>query len=478
MWYSKYSFMFEGGCVVAKCALCGGDAGLMAGKYSKDKVWVCWGCASIINTHYKMKELTSMSAEELKEAYDVKANALAAAAQKSDENAIEMMGKLGYAEFPLTKKIGDYLWINENTKQWIAPKDVKSRLGLYRDSTIHSFSEIKDFELLEDGKTITSGGIGSAVVGGLLFGEIGAIVGGITGGKSANEFCTKLQIKITLHDLEHPAEYINLITSSTRRGSWQFNEAFNTAQEILSILQIIRDSEATNAKEPHNSFSVADEIKKFNELLDIGAITQDEYDAKKAELLGISAPTNTSAKEARQQEEARKVADAEKLKLHKAEIAAQEARKESELAEQNRIEAERKAAEAERILQEEARKVAEAEIRLTKEQAQLAKEQRLAKEREKAQRRKEDNKQRAEQAKRRAKDVAQKTGETAVKAGKIGSRIGLMILSVGFFLIAIILAISKFAFQAIDGFGVVIAIVILATIGGLLLKLSKTPKLQ
>ena len=33
--------------------------------------------------------------------------------------------------------------------------------------------------------------------------------------------------------------------------------------------------------------SVADEIKKFKDLLDAGAITQEEYDAKKKELLGL-----------------------------------------------------------------------------------------------------------------------------------------------------------------------------------------------
>ena len=36
-----------------------------------------------------------------------------------------------------------------------------------------------------------------------------------------------------------------------------------------------------------NNFSSADEIKKFKELLDMGAITQEEFDAKKKELLGL-----------------------------------------------------------------------------------------------------------------------------------------------------------------------------------------------
>ena len=30
-----------------------------------------------------------------------------------------------------------------------------------------------------------------------------------------------------------------------------------------------------------------EEVKKFKELLDLGAITQDEFDAKKKELLGL-----------------------------------------------------------------------------------------------------------------------------------------------------------------------------------------------
>ncbi len=33
--------------------------------------------------------------------------------------------------------------------------------------------------------------------------------------------------------------------------------------------------------------SVTDELKKFKELLDMGIITQEEFDAKKKELLGL-----------------------------------------------------------------------------------------------------------------------------------------------------------------------------------------------
>ena len=35
------------------------------------------------------------------------------------------------------------------------------------------------------------------------------------------------------------------------------------------------------------ALSTADELKKFKELLDIGVITQEEFDAKKKQLLGL-----------------------------------------------------------------------------------------------------------------------------------------------------------------------------------------------
>ena len=44
---------------------------------------------------------------------------------------------------------------------------------------------------------------------------------------------------------------------------------------------------ATNKAGPAAAISSADELKKFKELLDIGVITQEEFDAKKKRLLGL-----------------------------------------------------------------------------------------------------------------------------------------------------------------------------------------------
>ena len=47
------------------------------------------------------------------------------------------------------------------------------------------------------------------------------------------------------------------------------------------------ESEQAAAQQSSQQTSAADEIKKFKELLDMGAITQEEFDAKKKQLLGL-----------------------------------------------------------------------------------------------------------------------------------------------------------------------------------------------
>ena len=46
------------------------------------------------------------------------------------------------------------------------------------------------------------------------------------------------------------------------------------------------DNSASNQPETKLVFSAADEILKFKQLLDAGIITQEEFDAKKKQLLG------------------------------------------------------------------------------------------------------------------------------------------------------------------------------------------------
>jgi len=58
--------------------------------------------------------------------------------------------------------------------------------------------------------------------------------------------------------------------------------------EIIDIeSELLEEEEVAVSNQQAATYSVADEILKFKQLLDMGAITQEEYDSKKAELLKL-----------------------------------------------------------------------------------------------------------------------------------------------------------------------------------------------
>ena len=65
-----------------------------------------------------------------------------------------------------------------------------------------------------------------------------------------------------------------------------------SARDVVNSIIVDFDTVLQSVKTPKNGAviqqaSVADELKKFKELLDMGVITQEEFDAKKKQLLGL-----------------------------------------------------------------------------------------------------------------------------------------------------------------------------------------------
>lgn len=74
-------------------------------------------------------------------------------------------------------------------------------------------------------------------------------------------------------------------------NSFTFDESVVTNEKMKEIANYIRER-ISEAKSKNNStviaqVSSADELKKYKELLDSGVITQEEFDAKKKQLLGL-----------------------------------------------------------------------------------------------------------------------------------------------------------------------------------------------
>ncbi len=142
---------------------------------------------------------------------------------------------------------------------------------------IYCFGEVEDADVVTTGgKVITKkkGGITRAVTGGLLFGAAGAIVGAGT---------AKSQTK-TVGDYQQLVVRISHFTGNiTKKFTWP------SSRNVEFWEYCMANAEAENAipAQPAAQLSAADEIAKFKTLLDQGVITQEEFEVKKRQLLGL-----------------------------------------------------------------------------------------------------------------------------------------------------------------------------------------------
>lgn len=131
------------------------------------------------------------------------------------------------------------IYVNEKIKMWTIGCEDK----------YYKFEDVLSCELLENNSCIINTtsqkhvSLGKALVGDVLFGPIGAIIGG-TSGKTTSasqqeEICSNLKIKITLNDFEEPCKFIELINEDVLKQSEEYQELFETGQEIVSLFQVL-----------------------------------------------------------------------------------------------------------------------------------------------------------------------------------------------------------------------------------------------
>lgn len=157
--------------------------------------------------------------------------------------------------------------------------------------TVYSFNEVDGYSFQKVGeKTITKkkGGIGRALVGGALAGPAGAIVGAST---SKQETTTKggtnlLKIEMNISSgkkvismTNPPLGFTNFLDKCI-----EIEEECNMFDDIQKNLEQVQFDDIQQIQP---TLSGADEIRKYKNLLDEGIITQEEFEAKKKQLLGL-----------------------------------------------------------------------------------------------------------------------------------------------------------------------------------------------
>lgn len=139
---------------------------------------------------------------------------------------------------------------------------------------------IRKCEEIERAEIVESAGKDGALTGALLFGAAGAIVG--KGSKYA-----RLGIKIYTSNINEPYVGIDVMSVLLGKEHKYFKMCLENTEKIYGALcQVIAKKQKSRAG-ASNDEEVIDRIRKFKVLYDEGIITQEEFEAKKKQLLGI-----------------------------------------------------------------------------------------------------------------------------------------------------------------------------------------------
>lgn len=155
------------------------------------------------------------------------------------------------------------------------------------------YSEIIGCEIMTDSEV--TGGIGRAVIGGVVAGGVGAIVGSTTAKKHISTY----QVIIYRENIYSPQLKIDLITAKTKTDDYDYQKAVQFATSVNSSIKAIISSTSKEQKDviqpvaqqqiakanDSSKGSVADELIKLKSLLDAGVLSQSEFDIQKQRVL-------------------------------------------------------------------------------------------------------------------------------------------------------------------------------------------------
>jgi hypothetical protein len=166
-------------------------------------------------------------------------------------------------------------------------------LGAGNFDAAYNFSQIVAVALVENGTTVTQTSRGSqllsAAVGGVAFGAVGAIVGGLSGSSRSRERLRGIALKVTVDDRLRPVHTIIFLRSSNKNGLDPGGLLAKLALSSVNrfhahILNAMRQAQAKVAVAPV-AFA-PDDLQKLWDMKQAGILTEEEFAGQKARLLG------------------------------------------------------------------------------------------------------------------------------------------------------------------------------------------------
>lgn len=253
------------------CMTCGKEAGMFSGGYTTaDNQYLCLECGKQLSLGNDPR--IQHTAAEVKRANPQEPNVIGATyLSKAD-------GKKAFKDFAATKKIGNVLKYNEYTGN-IAVDTMQPVLKSAKK--FFNISDVKSYEIICNDQSVGSFGVGRAIGGAILTGGIG-LLAGFT---KTNNVVSKMVFRIRTGIPGETFIDITPISTSTKTSSIVFQTWDKLFDQMAAFFEehIIAGGLDTTSSEK----TAVEQVKELKELLDLGILSQEEFDTKKKTLLGL-----------------------------------------------------------------------------------------------------------------------------------------------------------------------------------------------
>ncbi|MFC6179985.1 SHOCT domain-containing protein [Lactiplantibacillus daowaiensis] len=181
------------------------------------------------------------------------------------------------------------VYFDDKKQQVLVKKSIPERMA-YERTLNFPYSDLENYDGIEDPTTIEKKhGVGRSIVGGLVAGPTGAVLGAFSGGKSYSAVSKVAMILYFKGNYHIEATFLSTDTSTS---SSTYAAVQRSVMQVGHDLdKIIADNNASTtmqaATPSDTSNSTADDLRELKQLLDDGILTEDEFTAKKKQILGI-----------------------------------------------------------------------------------------------------------------------------------------------------------------------------------------------